>query len=565
MRRYSQDTSAPSLSLEPPQSSQILNLFNSSGLSSPGSFNQDGGAFYHHPHSGVFTSLDVRARLPSSNTASTAGMAHTHSHRNAPLPHPGPHISTRDQYSPATPSFKRASEHLSRSPSYSGTAVRRNPLSPTSSQLSGFTTSAGRIEATQYANRASTNTIPPLLNIQLFGALNYGDAGLTPVKVDIHGVIDKGFFIASDGEWTCYRRNYFTCVCSYSLSPYFAGASIQFTPQHSVQPLQLYGFAMSISAVVAENDQHGIDLVQHTPKRDKGPTGKPDKVPLGPKQGMSAHHPLSLYGDGSSMPGTRLFADGYGGPQGSGPAIATEHTFERIQFKQATQNNGKRRAAQQYYHLVVELWGNTGSQTADGFVKVASRKSAKMIVRGRSPGHYQNDRRGSQSSGPGGSAGTMGGYGGLAAVNSDFTPGTILGAATPSYGGGFDGRGTIYGGGRHHDIPAEVMIPPEEEKAIESTKAYRYYPGTIYPDQSDHIDMFQHRNENETQLPHMGTEVDMKPKITDSYDISNLTRQARPPPLMAGQRRCGPFEGKPDSAGYYPTMMASSGANTTIS
>ncbi len=101
-------------------------------------------------------------------------------------------------------------------------------------------------------------------------------------------MIDKGFFLA-ENDWTCYRRNYFSCICSYSLSPAanLGTQSIQFSPTGAQQPFNVYGFAMSISAVVAENDSHTIDLVQHTPKRDKGPIAKPDKVRLMPKPAQS--------------------------------------------------------------------------------------------------------------------------------------------------------------------------------------------------------------------------------------------------------------------------------------
>ena len=152
---------------------------------------------------------------------------------------------------------------------------------------------------------------------------------------------------------------------------------------------------MCISAVVAENDQQGIELVQHTPKRDKGPVAKPEKVPLAPKQTSSGPHSMSLYSDTSGVNAPSRLYDGFNGSQGA-QVPQTEHTFERIQFKQATQNNGKRRAAQQYYHLIIELWANAGG-AREQYVKVAVRKSAKMIVRGRSPGHYLNDRRGSQA------------------------------------------------------------------------------------------------------------------------------------------------------------------------
>jgi hypothetical protein len=60
-------------------------------------------------------------------------------------------------------------------------------------------------------------------------------------------------------------------------------------------------------------------------------------------------------------------------------------TFERMQFKTATANNGKRRAAQQYYEIVLDLYANTSQGKQ---IKVASCVSSPLVVRGRSPGHY---------------------------------------------------------------------------------------------------------------------------------------------------------------------------------
>lgn len=86
--------------------------------------------------------------------------------------------------------------------------------------------------------------------------------------------------------------------------------------------------------------------------------------------------------------------------------------FDRIQFKSATANNGKRRAAQQYYHLIVELYADVGNASSSapgqsnqgdgGWVKISQRISAPMVVRGRSPGHYADERRASSTSSPGG-------------------------------------------------------------------------------------------------------------------------------------------------------------------
>ncbi|KPM35072.1 hypothetical protein AK830_g11503 [Neonectria ditissima] len=408
----------------------------------------------------------------------------------------------------------------------------------------------------QFPNRNAQN-IPPLQAVHMLGSLQYQDGAGTPAKVDIYGTIDKGFFL-SENEWTCYRRNYFSCGCSFSLTPYMPEMSIQFAATASNQPVQIYGFAMCISAVVSDNEQHNIDLVQHTPKRDKGPIMKPEKVRLGVKPPQQTHHHHHMEMFPNSVVGGR-YPDSFNAQPG-GQQHPTEHTFERIQFKQATQNNGKRRAAQQYYQLVVELWGDVGSQTSgDQFVKIASRKSAKMIVRGRSPGHYQNDRRGSQSSGPGGSAGTLSGYLPGSSMG-DFNPTQMLGP--PTYAPGFDGRGNLYNA-RHHDIPPESMIPSENAKAIDTTKEYQYYAGSMYDEQTSRIDLFNSRSEPEASVPHMATGMDVNGKIKHENNEATLPSIFHMP-SQTGDRRPGPFDGKPSSNGYYSTMVPPPGVNMSM-
>ena len=79
-------------------------------------------------------------------------------------------------------------------------------------------------------------------------------------------------------------------------------------------------------------------------------------------------------------------------------------TYDRIQFKNATANNSKRRVTQQYFRIIVELWADvSSSQSAvNSWVKIAIRISAPLIVRGRSPGHYSKECRSSSTSmGPG--------------------------------------------------------------------------------------------------------------------------------------------------------------------
>ena len=422
-------------------------------------------------------------------------------------------------------------------------------------------------------------TVPPLGGIATSGSLQYVDGGNgTPVKIDINGTIDKGFFL-SEGEWTCYRRNYFSCVCSYSLSPHYPNTSLQYIPS-SASPGQMYtvhGFAMSISAAVADNDGHTIDLVQHTPKRDKGPTARPEKVRLAPKAAQTAHHHHHhhhVYGHDTVMSGTGrgMYGGDSFGQSSSQTSFQTEHTFERIQFKQATANNGKRRAAQQYYHLLVELFVDLGTQVPDQFARVAYRKSAKMIVRGRSPGHYQTERRGSTSSGPGGSAGSIGGSASYSQMaNPDFS--------TPAlYPGGSDfARGGMYGAGRHQHahLPVEPMVPAEEAKAITTKDEYQYYPGAIYEEshgqdqdpRNNQVEMFshhppQHRSDQPNRMPQMPQSYDSDSKIKAEYDSGMRPSIYHPGPLVVS-RRCGQFEGKPGSVGYYP-MVSPSGVNINI-
>lgn len=125
-----------------------------------------------------------------------------------------------------------------------------------------------------------------------------------------------------------------------------------------------------------------IELIQHTAKRDKG-----DKSPPIPKACL----PVMFDEASASML----------------PLQQTQQiNYDRLQFKSATQNNGKRRAAQQYHVLFCELLARVpgpGSESStpfypgaqgssnmsqDQIIRVASAESVPLVVRGRAPGHY---------------------------------------------------------------------------------------------------------------------------------------------------------------------------------
>ncbi|UKZ47327.1 hypothetical protein TrVGV298_001545 [Trichoderma virens] len=348
-----------------------------------------------------------------------------------------------------------------------------------------------------------------------------------------------------DGSWPVSKQTLRNRRASAHVRPDIWLPPFILSPPGSSQAYQVYGLYMSISAVVADNDQQSIELVQHTPKRDKGPTSKPEKVLLAPKNSVPSHH-VGMYNDATSASGARaVYQDGYGGGQGA-IQPATEHTFERIQFKQATQNNGKRRAAQQYYHLMVELWADLGSQfgaqSADKYFKIAFRKSEKMIVRGRSPGHYQNEKRRSHSGGPGGF----------------FWDDGRIRVIDRHWGIFASFRGPVYGTPRSHDVPSESTMSSEDDKVIGNTKSYLYYPGSIYDNShSRPIEMFGTRSDQETSP----TQSSPDTKVKSEYEI---TPRVFHPPLAETRRHPGPFEGKSTSGGYYPTILSSPTTSLTL-
>lgn len=216
---------------------------------------------------------------------------------------------------------------------------------------------------TNHGGLSRTSNTPPQGPLETTGSLQYmnNEGGSTPISIKLEATIDKGFFY-SDGEWTCYRRNYFSCVCSFTLSPVnLASRIVYYTPDGSHEALEVQKFSIRISAHVDGSEPREVEVVQHRPKRDKGaPPSPPGKVLLAPRQGD--------HSDRWPYPG--------------------QHIFERIQFRIATANNGKRKATQQYFRFVTQLFAEVGTQS----IKIAQIKSAKLVVRGRSPGHYKTER-----------------------------------------------------------------------------------------------------------------------------------------------------------------------------
>lgn len=449
-------------------------------------------------------------------------------------------MNTRELYTSATPHLRRASDLISRSPSASG-AVRGVPLSPSSS--GGFTS------PTNMDNSLGSQGSPPLNPTEVHHQLQTSDGQL--IRPEIFGKIDKGFFMA-DNDWTCYRRNYFALNCSYTLHPVIPTGNLHLM-QHGGASPQVYGFALSIAAVVDGRDGKSIELVQHTAKRDKGPQEKPPRITVAPRPPPS----LGMYGGDSGLSGGSrgLYDQSFSQTPNQ---TTMEATFERIQFKNATANNGKRRAAQQYYHLLVELFADVGQQHPDGWIKVATRMSAPMVVRGRSPGHYQSERRGSNAStGPGGSGGAGGAGSYTPSGSVSRTPGDMNMAGNSSmlsnsnYSSTYDGRGHQYRPAGTVQPPLEPTLSAEDARGIEEPNCYLYYPAPL----------FEGGESGRCTLPSVSEYTQAKTK--QEYNPNGYVLPSLSSTHDGLARPCGRWEGVTDSRNYFPTALIQHEMNIT--
>ena len=293
---------------------------------------------------------------------------------------------------------------------YAGYASGRTLEMPTTTPttLSYGHPSSMMVDPTSTRPTSLNNDTPPFNETLVLHPIMNGNQTIRP---EIIAKIHKGFFQV-DEKWTCYRRNYFSVSCSFALKSWIPNGPLYL--QLSSHTAEIRSFAMSISAIVNGQDNETRELVQHTPKRDKQSERKPGKIPLSPTQPPSLHLSRGTTSNQISFgvaPQTSPILDynsSYGSQQQSSQP-PTSHTFERIQFQKATANNGKRRAQQQYYNLVVELFAEVSHNGVESqWVLIGKRLSHPMVVRGRSPGHYKDARRDSTSMGPGGDSGGSG-------------------------------------------------------------------------------------------------------------------------------------------------------------
>lgn len=485
----------------------------------------------------------------------------------------GNSVSVRDNYTTSTPGLVRHPHTLSPRTSeisrYSSLPDTPRSVLPTTMSLnaSAMYTPSGLSTYGSQANPTQLDS-PPFHSQEENYEITCEGTKIVPT---IEAKIDKGFFWSNDRVWTCYRRNYFAVTVSYGFTPWPANGRLYLSRAGKVEQIQ--SLAVHLAAAVDGTTGKPIELIQHTPKRDKGPQLQMKKELLAPTPPGKTHdHNYSLGGfhqqsntAGPSLPYQQEMSDSTNSYPATAHSSSTyQHAFERIQFKYATANNGKRRAQQQYYHLIVELYANVQSPRDENpvWVKIATRSSHPVVVRGRSPSHYSNE--GPHNLGNGRGAGGSGvggpGFSGLGSNSSNYGgvyKSGLSGGGGSAMGGGMY-RGNTYsldpspvgshvgshsisstsslsGGPVEGLVSDQHMIDTNDGKGIEGQHEYHYYPGTIYETIPTKLDA--------PCLP---------------LPERRIKEEFPPPSSMASSWSvggCGRYQGLESSRGYYPDVQ----------
>ena len=416
-----------------------------------------------------------------------------------------------------------------------------------------------------YTAHSASSESPPFNAQENYATISSDGTTIVP---SIDAKIEKGFFLSPDNVWTCYRRNYFAVNVSFGLTPWTPNARLYLDQGNGKAPEQIQSMAVSLAAAIDGSAGKTIELIQHTPKRDKGPQLPMKKELLAPTAPGKSHdhsaYGMSNFHQSSAAPGPQLplQTESDSSQQYSPTSHAnsnSQHAFERIQFKSATANNGKRRAQQQYYQLIVELWANVQNPRDNDarWIKIAAKLSSPVVVRGRSPSHYQNEGpHNATTRGPGSSGFGGPGHNGLGS----------RGGATYSYGNGISGGGStamggsMYRGNTYSLDPSPVgshsvssassisggpieglvgdqhMVDDDDAKMMDSSRDYQYYPTALYEG-----------------LP-------SKPESTLPLPERRVVKEEFPGPaaIAAGWQvgGCGRYQGMESSRGYYPDVHA---------
>lgn len=272
----------------------------------------------------------------------------------------------------------------------------------------------------------------------------------------------KRFFPSKDHDvWICYRRNYLSFNVFYSLSPLSRENCPMYLDQDNSEHPQIQSMAVSLTATDSTGGKE-VKLTQYTTKRDIGKEFPSSEEVLAPK--ISQHVDWQSLTRSHQRPSAAL-------PSWPlQPAEASsEIEFSRIQFSSTTANNDKRTAKQAYYILHINLWANIQApdDAQPKWVTIATRTSPKMVVRGRTPSHY--NKGGQQNA-----VATRSAEG-----SGQYRPGLGLNdsRAFELYENGLSNNNAIPGASLHHGAPCSFdlkLIASRSRSSASSSSSHSY-------------------------------------------------------------------------------------------
>lgn len=169
-------------------------------------------------------------------------------------------------------------------------------------------------------------------------------------------VMVEGSFIFAGDQWTFFQQNQFSVSCQFSLRPNTVSTLFVYPPFED-KGRRILSFALKLSSALLE-PQSGLI-------HPSLPSGASRLLKIKPKD-------PKFYGS-------------------SGQAQDEIVLFNNVQFRSVTANNGIKNLTQHFYLLKVELHADVGTDKGhEHWVKIASRISAPLVVRGRSPSHFSD-------------------------------------------------------------------------------------------------------------------------------------------------------------------------------
>lgn len=165
-------------------------------------------------------------------------------------------------------------------------------------------------------------------------------------------------------ELTCYRRNLFQISGNITLSRSISHAIVD---QANQSPI----FDLMATLSATESIEGKSTEIITVPWKSGGPNGTTSE-----EKGGAA--PMNIMLDLTSN-------------QEADPAFVTiPIAWGRLQFKNATANNGKRKGLQQHYQVQISLMAR--SQADGQLIKLAEIQSNAIVVRGRSPKNFDSSK-----------------------------------------------------------------------------------------------------------------------------------------------------------------------------